>query len=119
MSKSFSVSDSELPVMKVLWEKGELPLSELLSYLEGNKNTLKTFLKRLVEKGIVGVHEINSRTYRYFPIVKQEEYINQERKGFLQKVFDGSKKKMLLNFVKEEQITKEDLTELLKMIEEG
>ena len=48
----------------------------------------------------------------------QQEYINSERKSFLQKAFDGSAKKMLLNFVQEENITKEELQQLIDMIEE-
>lgn len=118
MKRQVSIADSELPIMKVLWERGEMTSSEILSFLEGNKSTLKTLLKRLVEKGAVGVEEINARTYRYQAIVSEEEYINAERKGFLERAFGGSKEKLLLNFVKEEKVTKRDLEELLKQIEE-
>ena len=118
MKKMISIADAELPIMKVLWEKGELTSPEILADLEGNKSTLKTLLKRLVEKGAIKASEINARTYRYAPMVSKEDYIQKERRNFLQKVFDGSKQKMLLNFVKEENITKADIEELLQMIEE-
>lgn len=118
MKKQISIADSELPIMKVLWENGEMTSPELLSKLSGNKNTLKTLLKRLTEKGAVGINEIGKRAYSYFPVISEEAYINKERKGFLQRVFDGSKEKMLLNFVKEEKITRKDLEDLMMMIEE-
>ncbi len=118
MSKKINIADSELPIMKILWERDNLTSPEIFENLEGNKSTLKTLLQRLVTKGAVEATEINSRTYRYSATVKKEEYIKSERKGFLQKVFDGSKEKMLLNFVKEENVTKEDLQRLLDMIEE-
>ncbi len=118
MKKNINISNSELAIMKVLWEFGELSSPDIFSRLEGNKSTLKTLLKRLVDKGAVGTNELTSRAYTYYAIVSEKEYINSERKGFLDRVFDGSKNKMLLNFVKEEKISKKDLEDLMKLIEE-
>lgn len=118
MNDKVNIADSELAIMKVIWEHDNLTSPEIFEYLDGNKNTFKTLLQRLVAKGAVKSTEINARTYRYSAIISREEYTQSERKGFLQKVFDGSKEKMLLNFVKEEKITKEDLQKLMEMIEE-
>lgn len=118
MDRKINIADSELPIMKVLWEKGDLTSPEIFADMDGNKSTLKTLLKRLVEKGAVKATEINSRTFRYSAVVSNDEYVNNERTGFLQKVFDGSKSKMLLNFVKEENISRDDLAALLQIIEE-
>jgi len=49
--------------------------------------------------------------------VSEEEYIEGQRRSFLQKVFDGSAEKMLLNFVREEHISAEDLRSLIDQIE--
>ncbi len=118
MKHEISIAESELPIMKVLWERGALTSPEIFENLEGNKSTLKTLLKRLVEKGAVETERINTRSYRYRPTLTQDEYVNRERRGFLQRVFDGSKQQMLLNFVKEEKITREDVEELFRLIEE-
>lgn len=118
MTKKINIANSELPIMKVIWEHPDLTSPEIFEYLDGNKNTFKTLLQRLIAKGAVTSTEINSRVYRYRAAISREEYTRIERKGFLQKVFDGSKEKMLLNFVKEENITKEDIQKLLDMIEE-
>lgn len=118
MKREITIADSELPIMKILWERGALTSPEIFEHLEGNKSTLKTLLKRLVEKGAVETERINARTYRYFPVLTQDEYVDRERRGFLQRVFDGSKRQMLLNFVREEKITREDLEELFRLIEE-
>lgn len=115
--KNIRIAEAELPIMKVLWERGALTSTEILANLSGNKSTLKTLLKRLVEKGAVQTEEIKSRTFLYQAIVTREEYINQERKGFRERVFDGSRKNMLLNFVKEEKITRKDIADLLELIE--
>ncbi len=117
MNNNITIANSELPIMKVLWEKGELSSKEIFEDLDGNLSTLKTLLKRLVDKGAVGTNEVTSRTYTYYPILSKKTYINTERKGFIARVFDGSKNKMLLNFVKEENISKSDIEKLLEMID--
>lgn len=118
MNKQIQIADAELPIMKVLWEKGDLTSPEIFAEMTGNKSTLKTLLKRLVEKGAVQATEVTSRTYRYAVAISRDDYTRQERNGFLQKVFDGSTQKMLLNFVKEGNITREDLQRLTELIEE-
>ena len=117
MSKKIVINDCELPIMKVLWAKGGVTSPEIFADMEGNKSTLKTLLARLVERGAVRAEEINQRTYRYFAIVTEDDYIDGQRKTFLQKVFDGSAEKMLINFVKEENISAEALRRLVDQIE--
>ena len=117
MQKKITINDSELPIMKVLWRQSGITSPEILAQLAGNKNTLKTLLGRLVSRGAARAEEINQRSYRYFAVVSEEEYIAGQRRSFLQKVFDGSAEKMLLNFVREENITAEELRSLVAQIE--
>ena len=117
MSKKIVINDCELPIMKALWKKDGITSPEIFTDIDGNKSTLKTLLGRLVERGAVRIEEINQRTYRYFAVVTENDYIEGQRKTFLQKVFDGSAEKMLLNFVKEENISADALRRLVDLIE--
>jgi len=117
MSKKIVINDCELPIMKALWKKDGMTSPEIFAGIDGNKSTLKTLLGRLVDRGAVRNEEINQRTYRYFAIVTEDDYIESQRKSFLQKAFDGSTEKMLLNFVKEEKISAEALRRLIDLIE--
>lgn len=118
MQKKIQISDSELPIMQALWKKGPCTSPEIFDVMDKNASTLKTLLKRLVDKGAVKAEEINSRNYRYAASVTEEEYVRSARKNFLQTVFGGSREKLLLNFVKEEHVTKEELQSLMDLIEE-
>ena len=118
MQKKITINDCELPIMKLLWKQDGITSTEILSQLHGNASTIKTLLGRLVSRGAVRTEEINLRTFRYFAVVTEEEYVAGQRKGFLQKVFDGSAEKMLLNFVREENISAEDLRRLINQISE-
>lgn len=116
--KKIHIGDSELPIMQALWEKGPCTSPEIFEGMDKNISTLKTLLKRLVDKGAVRAEEINSRTYKYVPVITEQEYIANARKSFVQTVFGGSREKMLLNFIKEENVTREDLERLMDMIDE-
>jgi len=117
MLKKIVINDCELPIMKVLWNKDGITSPEIFASINGNKSTLRTLLARLVERGAVRVEEINQRTYRYFAVVTEDDYIEGQRKTFLDKVFDGSAEKMLLNFVKGENISDDVLKRLVNRIE--
>ena len=117
VSKKIVVNDCELPIMKALWIKDGITSPEIFAGIKGNKSTLKTLLARLVERGAVRIEEINQRTYRYFAVVTEDDYTREQRETFLQKVFDGSAEKMLINFVKEENISADALRRLVDLIE--
>ena len=117
-----SITDAELNIMKILWQKGPLTSAQIFAELKdcgtGNRNTQKTLLLRLVNKGAVSYSELENKSYLYSALIKQEEYINNSRDKFVEKVFDGSAQKMMLNFIHEKSITKADLQELIRLIEE-
>ena len=55
--KKYDITDAELEIMKLLWENEELTLNKIVEDLskkeKKNKNTIKTLLYRLIEKGSV------------------------------------------------------------------
>ncbi len=122
MQKPIIISEGELPIMKVLWEKGSATSPEIYKNMEGaeskNKSTFKTVLLRLVQKGAVKAEEINLRNYMYYPLITKDEYVALSRKNFLERVFDGSVQNLLLNFIREEKVSKADVERLLDQIEE-
>jgi len=119
MTKKIIINDCELPIMKALWQKDGIASPEIFAEISGNKSTLRTLLARLVERGAVRAEGINQRTYRYFAVVTEAEYIESQRKTFLEKVFDGAAEKMLVNFVQSEDISQEVLERLIRRIAEG
>ena len=115
--KAISITDAELPIMKVLWDRGGSTTSDILDRLSGNSSTIKTLLLRVVKKGAVRAESIDRRTNRYFPVVTKEEYIEQTRRNFLHKAFDDSREQFLVNFVQGENVTKEELERLIQLVE--
>ena len=119
--RKYEITDAELEIMKLLWEKGELTLNEIVENLskkeKKNKSTVKTLLYRLIEKKSVKsiINKKKENTYR--AEIEKEKYLKKENESFLEKLYNGSTNKLLLNFVEEKKITKKDLEDLLNLIE--
>ena len=61
------------------------------------------------------VNKKKENTYR--AEIEKEKYLKKENESFLEKLYNGSTNKLLLNFVEEKKITKKDLEDLLNLIE--
>ena len=121
--KKYEITDAELQIMNVLWKSEPLTLNEIvnqLSYKEiKNKSTIKTLLYRLVEKGSVESNTSQNKKENLFKTaISREQYLKKENESFLDKLYNGSTNKLLLNFVEDKKITKKELQELLDLIEE-
>ncbi|GFP74584.1 BlaI/MecI/CopY family transcriptional regulator [Clostridium fungisolvens] len=121
MTKLPKISDSEWEVMEVIWSKKLCTSSEIVDVLKCNSEwspkTIHTLITRLVKKGAVHVDK-TSTTYKYSPIVSEKDLKNQETKTFVQKLYGGSLKLLVSNFIKDEQLTSDEIYELKKILDE-
>jgi len=114
------MTKKEEQAMQVLWTVGRGFVKDLLENYPDPKphyNTLSTMVRLLEEKGYVG-HKAYGNTHEYFPRVQMEEY----RKEFMPDLVDsyfGSYKNVVSFFAKEQNISVEELKEIIDMIEKG
>ena len=115
------ISDSELEVMKILWEKGMVTSPQIIEALKQKtkweKTTIKTLISRLVSKGVIEQVKKEGQLYTYKALITEKEYKKAESENFITKLYKGSVNNMLLNFIEEKQISKDDLKKLLELIE--
>ena len=115
------ISDAEIEVMKVIWEKKEVTSLEIIKELESrnwNDNTIRTLITRLITKKAVGISKKEGKTYTYVPLVKEGEYKVKKTKSLLKQLYHGSLDEMLLNFVDSNEMSKSELKNLIHQIEE-
>lgn len=87
------ISDAELEVMKIIWNKKSTTSLEIikeLNYKKWSDNTTRTLLNRLVIKKAVGISKKEGKTYIYVPLIKEKEYKAKVTKQFIDKLFNGS-----------------------------
>ena len=114
------VSESEKIVMEVLWQESPLSSVEIVERLanqQWNEKTVKTFLNRLVKKGVLSFKK-DGRRYLYSPVFERQTFLTQESDGLLNKVFKGDMKELLATFVQNKQLSREELLYLRDLLDD-
>jgi BlaI family penicillinase repressor len=114
------ISDAEWEVMKVLWAKTPCTANEVIEALEDQTDwkpkTVRTLLNRLAQKQAISYSQEN-KVYAYFPLVSEDECVKSETESFLKRIYGGAFKPLLVNFLKEEQLSPEDIKELKNILD--
>lgn len=108
----------EEELMKILWKLEKAFVKDILSEYPNPKppyNTVSSLVRVLQEKGIVGYKQYGN-TYEYYPILTKEDY----RKGFLREIisdyFDNSFARAVASFVEEEEVSDDEVKEIINLI---
>lgn len=120
-NKNYVLTKAEMIVMEALWSIGHsASVSDVLDrYCEPKPayTTIATFLKVLTLKGFVEAKKKSTgKTLFYTPLITKERYRRQVMKEVKDSLFGGSAKSLVDFFVHEEQLTAEELQDLLDMI---
>lgn len=105
--------------MHRFWTYGPLFVRELVELFPEPRphfNTLSTMVRTLETKGYVA-HKSYGNTYQYYPAVTEEEFRRSTLKGVIRKYFDNSYLGAVSTLIREEQISVEELRELIDRIE--
>ena len=108
----------EEQIMQVYWDLGRAFIKEVIPHLPEPKphyNSVATMVKILEEKGFLD-HDSVGNVYRYFPIISREDYQKHAMKDIVSQYFDNSYPRMLAFFAKEQNLTEDELQEILHMI---
>lgn len=111
--------DSELKVMDLLWQKGELSAKEIADELGKtigwNKNTSYTVIKKLVAKGAV---RRTDPGFHCTPLIGQESARQSALAEFLDKFYQGSAGLLFASLLTQETLSPEEVEQLRNMIDE-
>ncbi len=117
------IAESEWSIMEALWESNPQTASEVTKTLRPTtnwaENTVRTLLTRLVEKGALKTSENASGTRTYLPAVKREACVRAEGESFMQRMFGGAAKPLLVHFAQNSKLTAEEVKELKKILDQN
>jgi predicted transcriptional regulator len=121
MSRAAPISEAESQVMEVLWREREaVPAEQVVMALAGahdwQEATVKTLLNRLLKKGAVSARK-DGRRYLYSAVLKREQWVTQESKSLLDRLFGGRVAPLVAHFGSQHKLSKSDLDELTRLIE--
>ena len=118
------LTPAEMEVMNRLWSLGRsASVKDIIELYPDPKpayNTTATFLKILTAKGFVSgeKHTDCGKTLFFRPLISKAEYTKRVMKEVKDNFFSGSLTSLVNFFVREEQISDEEIAELLNMINE-
>ena len=105
--------DSELKVMSVLWQEGDLTakrISDILKEETGwNMNTTYTLIKRCIKKGAIERSEPNFMCHALIP---KEAVQEAETNELINKIYDGSADKLFSALLGRKKLSAEQIEKL-------
>ena len=120
--KSPTMTDGELRLMRVLWEKGQATVGEVVDALKTRPkpayNTVLTLLRIMEKKGYVS-HRKDGRAFIFLPTVDRADASRSALQTLMNRFFDGSPRLLMLNLLEDAQLSPEALKQLKERIEEA
>jgi len=113
------ISDAELVVMKVVWDRAPITANQVVSALENQRHwrpkTIHTLLSRLVRKRALAFDK-KGREYHFRPLLEAAEYAHAVSRSFLSRFFDGQVAPFLACFLEREKLSKAEIEELRRIL---
>jgi BlaI family transcriptional regulator, penicillinase repressor len=120
-TKSRTLTEQELEIMKVVWELETATVRDVYEAQRERKGvaytTVMTMMNILESKGHL-VKRPEGRAYVYEPSQAQTQVISGMIQDFVDRVFDGAARPLVLSLLQERKLSREDLKEISRLIDE-
>lgn len=120
--KSSTLTEAELRLMEVLWQKGPATVQHVLESLPESSplayNSVLTTIRILEKKGYVK-HVKDGRAFVYRPLIERKEATRSEIRRLVSRFFADSHELLVLNILEDRSVDAGDLDRLRKMLEES
>jgi predicted transcriptional regulator len=117
--RSMTLTDHELRLMNVLWDRKEATVADVVDALEPPPlayTTVLSTMRTLEEKGYV-THKKSGRAFIYHPLVKRDDAANSLLDTLLDRFFGNSPGVLALTLLEDKRLSKKDLARLRQVIE--
>ena len=115
---NIKIFDSELRVMRILWEHGEMGASDIARILKADvgwhKNTTYTTIRKLVDK--CAIKRCDPK-FICKPLISEEQVQKQEAHELGSKLFDGSASALLSAFLSDKKISQSEINRMKDLID--
>ncbi|MDF9831240.1 BlaI/MecI/CopY family transcriptional regulator [Parabacteroides sp. PF5-6] len=115
------LTTKEEEIMGWFWKEGPMFVKQLLEFYAEPKphfNTLSTIVRGLEEKGFLSHHTFGN-TYQYFAAISEADYSKGTLKNVIAKYFNNSYLGVVSSLIKEEDLSVDELRQLLDEVERG
>lgn len=118
--KSPTLTEAELRLMEVLWQKGPSTVQQVLEDLPGKEplayNSVLTTIRILEKKGYVK-HVKDGRAFVYSPLLERKDATRSEISRLVNRFFGNSHELLVLNILEDHGMDAAELNRLRAMLE--
>ena len=118
--KSETLTGQELELMKVIWRSGQATVREVYEDLKTRRTiaytSVQTMMNILETKGHLR-KEPGDKAQTYIPVRPQQTVVRSMVREFVDRVFDGSARPLLVHLLKEKGLTAAERKELQKLLD--
>ena len=119
-NRSAILTEAELRIMNVLWQKGSATVHEVLDAMPAKPalayNSVLTIIRILEKKGYVR-HAKDGRAHVYIPQVNREAATRSEVQRLVSRFFGNSRELLVLNILEDKSIDAEEMDRLRQLLE--
>ncbi len=119
--KSETLTEAELRLMEVLWQKGSATVQQVLDALPQKPalayNSVLTTIRVLENKGYVE-HTKDTRAHVYVPILERQEATRSEIRHLATRFFKDSHELLVLNILEDQGIEAKELKRLRQLLQQ-
>jgi predicted transcriptional regulator len=121
MSETYQLTELQMAIMRVLWEKEQATVAEICEALRAERGlaltTVATLLSRLEKRGVVE-HETRVRQFIYRPLVTEAEVRHSMVHELTERLFDGDVAQLMTHLLNGREISPGDLERIKAMLED-
>ena len=116
--KTRTLTNAEHRIMEVIWARGSATVAEVVEALKGEDayTTILTLMRILKVKGYLSSRK-EGRAFVFVPRVDRDTAARKAVHQLLSKFFAGSPSELVLSFLREEELTPEELDAIKRKIE--
>ena len=114
------LTKAEEQVMQILWDIKKGFVKDVIEKMPEPKpayNTISTIIRILERKGFVGYNSFG-KTHQYYPLITKDTYRSFFLKSMMHNYFGGSIKNLVSFFAKDNDLSINDMEEIMKFVEE-
>src|SRR5271165_1831476 len=115
--KTTTLTNAEHRIMEVIWARGSATVADVVEALDGKDayTTILTLMRILKAKGFLSTRK-EGRAHVFTPRVDRDTAARKAVHQLLSKFFSGSPGELVLSFLREEELTPQELEEIKQKI---
>jgi predicted transcriptional regulator len=119
MSETHQLTELQVAIMRVLWERGQATVAEICEALKSERGlaltTVATLLSRLEKRGVV-THETKARQFIYRALVTESDVRTSMIGELTERLFDGDVAEVMSHLLTARDVSPGDIERLKQLL---